>query len=273
TLGMGPTRPNASPAMASWQGSRTDRVPVSMVKLTPGTAETGAALPADMRRLEGPPLIAGGLELLGARPLPAEAAVGSPLRVGLLWRAVQDQPSANQLRLRLVRGSGEVVQESVLPVLGGRIAPSALRAGNVVRDEQQLLISSRAPSSETFQLEVGLDDTLGTDASVRLGSLKLTGRAHDFDSSGAETVATFGDTMQLLSAQLEPAQARGGDKLTVKLRWRSAAEMAAAYKVFVHVLDAAGQQVLAQKDAEPQDGRAPTTGWVVGEAIDDQYVV
>jgi hypothetical protein len=61
--------------------------------------------------------------------------------------------------------------------------------------------------------------------------------------------------------------------VTVKLRWRSAAELQQAYKVFVHVLDASGQQVVAQRDAEPQDGRAPTTGWVVGEVIDDQYVI
>jgi hypothetical protein len=59
--------------------------------------------------------------------------------------------------------------------------------------------------------------------------------------------------------------------VTVKLRWRGAAAMQVGYKVFVHVLDASGQHVVAQRDAEPQDGKAPTTGWVVGEALDDAY--
>jgi hypothetical protein len=49
--------------------------------------------------------------------------------------------------------------------------------------------------------------------------------------------------------------------------------MTHAYKVFVHVLDPAGERVVAQRDAEPQDGRAPTTGWVVGEVLDDEYAV
>jgi hypothetical protein len=61
--------------------------------------------------------------------------------------------------------------------------------------------------------------------------------------------------------------------VTLKLRWRSMAELPQAFKVFVHVLDPSGQQVVAQRDSEPQDGRAPTTGWVVGEVIDDEYVV
>jgi hypothetical protein len=159
-----------------------------------------------------------------------------------------------------------VVQEWALPLLGGRVSASALRQGNVVRDEQNFSISARAPS-ESMALELATGD-----AAVRLGNINLTGRAHVFDApSGAE--ATFGDALQLLSDQVAPAQAAPGAKVTVKLRWRSTAELPQAYKVFVHVLDPGGQQVVAQRDAEPQDGRAPTTSWVVDEVIDDEYVV
>ena len=267
TLGMSPAKPNSQPAMATWQGARTDRVPVGSVTLTPGSEGVGAVLPADMRPLEGPPLVGGGLELIGARPLPAQAAIGSPLRVGLLWKALADQPTALQLKVQLVRASGEVVQESVLPLLGGRVAPSSLHAGNVVRDEQTVVIDPRAPS-EAVSLRVSLND-----ASMRLGSLTLTGRAHVLDSSGQAAIARFGDGMELLAASLEPGNAKSGDKITVKLRWRGAAPMGAGYKVFVHVLDPGGTQVVAQRDAEPQDGKAPTTSWVVGEVIDDDYQV
>ena len=55
--------------------------------------------------------------------------------------------------------------------------------------------------------------------------------------------------------------------------WRGAAEMTQAYKVFVHVLDPGGERVVAQRDGEPLDGAAPTTGWLVGEVIDDQYAI
>jgi hypothetical protein len=112
-------------------------------------------------------------------------------------------------------------------------------------------------------------------AAVRLGSIKTTGRAHVFDPASGDVSpeAFFGDAMQLLSDRLEPAQARANEKMTVHLRWRSTAGMQQAYKVFAHVLDTAGEHVVAQRDAEPQDGQAPTTSWVVGEVIDDQYVI
>jgi hypothetical protein len=45
------------------------------------------------------------------------------------------------------------------------------------------------------------------------------------------------------------------------------------YKVFVHVLDTNGARVLAQRDAEPLDGRAPTPGWVPGEVLEDEYEI
>jgi len=126
-------------------------------------------------------------------------------------------------------------------------------------------------------LDADLLDGRGTslaEAAVRLGSVKMTGRAHIVDASpGGAVEATFGEVMELLSDGLEPAQASGGGKLVVRLRWRSAAAMTQAYKVFVHVLDPGGEHVVAQKDAEPQEGKAPTPSWVVGEVVDDEYAI
>jgi hypothetical protein len=211
----------------------------------------------------------GGLELVGARPLPAEAAPGGPLKVGLLWRVMRDGPEASQVKLRLVRASGEVVQESVLPLFGGRISAQALRAGNVVRDEQTIVVGARVPT-EALSLELAL-----LDGHARLGQVNVTGRAHVFDApaSAADAARTFGGSMALLRADVEPMEARAEQTVTVKLRWQSADEMPVAYKVFVHVLDPGGEKVVAQRDAEPQDGRAPTSGWVIGETIDDEYQI
>jgi hypothetical protein len=279
TLGIRPARANAPPDLASWQGARTDRVPVSTVALSPGSGVVAQVLPADMHALEGQPLVDGGLELVAASPLPAQVAIGSPLRIGLLWRAVQDAPPAAPFTVRLVRDSGEVVQETRLPVLGGRVAPSALHAGNVVRDEQSVLIQPQQPDATAEALGLELlagapgDDSSSDASSIRLGSLTLTGRAHVMDTSGVQPEATFGGAMELLSDELAPPRVKAGDQVTVKLRWRSGATLGQAYKVFVHVLDPSGQRVVAQRDAEPQDGKAPTTSWVANEVIDDQYAI
>ena len=262
TLGMGPTKAGAPQSTTQVNGQRTQRVPVASVRLTPGSL---AQLPSDMRAVQG--LSGQGLALIAARPLPEEASIGGPLRLGLLWQATTDAPQIRQFDVRLLRANGEVVQDTPLAILGGRIEPSALHDGNVVRDEQSLVISARAPA-ETLTLAVGLDGR-----SVNLGTVKVTGRAHTFDDAGSSVKGDFGGLVGLVSASIEPANARPNDKITIKLRWRAEAEIDKAYKVFVHVLDPSGTQVVAQRDAEPQDGRAPTTGWVSGEAIDDEYAI
>jgi Dolichyl-phosphate-mannose-protein mannosyltransferase len=280
TLGVAPLKQGAPPAMASWHGSRVERVPVGSVSLVPASGEQ--ALPSDMQALEGPGVSAGGLELRALRPLPSEAAAGGQLKLGLLWRAVADAPVAAVSEVRFIRQNGEVAQRTVLPLFGGRLQPAQLKRGNVVRDEESLLVSSRVPSDEPVNLEIGLLDAAGQALSadpVRIGTLRVTGRAHDVqpippgaaDGSGGE--ATLGRVMQLVSDKLDPQQSKPGATVKVQLHWRGLAEMDQAYKIFVHVLDPGGTQVVGQRDAEPKDGAAPTSSWLTGEVLDDEYAI
>jgi hypothetical protein len=48
--------------------------------------------------------------------------------------------------------------------------------------------------------------------------------------------------------------------------------MTDSYRVFVHLVDEAGQ-IIVQSDAEPAGWQRPTTGWAVGEYIVDQHVL
>ncbi len=268
SLGMNAARPNAPAATAAWQGQRVDRVPVGSLMLLPSTRTLAVDdFPLDMLPTAG--VASGGLELVAARPPAAEALAGKSVRVGLLWRATQDAPNAAKVRLRLVRPNGDVVQESVLPVFGGRLAPTALRGGSVVRDEQSLELGSKL-AGEGLMLEVGL---AGADGLAPIGKISVAGRPHAIDTSGARPVAVFGSSMALLEARVEPERAKPGANVTVHLRWRADATMERTYKVFVHVLDRSGAKVAAQRDAEPLDGQAPTTGWVTGEVIEDEYRV
>ncbi|NJN93145.1 MAG: hypothetical protein HC875_03155 [Anaerolineales bacterium] len=60
-----------------------------------------------------------------------------------------------------------------------------------------------------------------------------------------------------------------GQPLT--LYWQSVTEMKTAYTVFVQLLNGAGQ-VVAQVDAQPLAGAAPTT-WLPGEILTDPYTL
>jgi hypothetical protein len=46
----------------------------------------------------------------------------------------------------------------------------------------------------------------------------------------------------------------------------------ASYTVFVHLLDAS-ERVQGQQDRVPMDGRAPTSGWVSGQFVLDEYAI
>jgi hypothetical protein len=269
TLGLNAARGNAPSAAASWQGQRVDRVPVGSLTLLPSTRPglANQELPQGMLPTAG--VAASGLELVAARPPAPEAWPGKRVQVGLLWRAMQDAPQDARVRLRLVRDDGEVVQESVGPLFGGRFPASALRDGSVVRDEQTIEVGPRV-AGDGLVLEVGL---AGADAVAPIGKLSVAGRKHNFESTPSTPEAVFGSSMALLSHKLDPQPARPGNNVDIRLTWRADGSIEHGYKVFVHVLDRTGEKVLAQRDAEPLDGRAPTSGWVTGEVLDDEYEV
>jgi 4-amino-4-deoxy-L-arabinose transferase-like glycosyltransferase len=63
-----------------------------------------------------------------------------------------------------------------------------------------------------------------------------------------------------------------GDVVPLTLFWRAAGRPTERFKVFVHLLDAEGALV-AQHDAEPGAGFAPTSGWAPGEQVVDRHGV
>jgi hypothetical protein len=80
--------------------------------------------------------------------------------------------------------------------------------------------------------------------------------------------ATFGDVAQLVGYDAAPA--RGENALDVTLYWYALRDVSVDYKVFVHLLDGAGQ-VAAQDDRDPGGGYSPTTRWRAGEIIADTH--
>lgn len=59
-------------------------------------------------------------------------------------------------------------------------------------------------------------------------------------------------------------------QIDLKLYWQALAQPPHAYTVFVHVLDASGQQV-GQQDNMPLNNQSPTSCWQPGEYVSDPY--
>jgi hypothetical protein len=81
-----------------------------------------------------------------------------------------------------------------------------------------------------------------------------------------------GPAIEMLGVDLPQTTVSPGQKMPLVLYWRSKGAMDTSYTVFVHLLDEDGR-VQGQEDRLPAHGRAPTSGWVKGQIVVDEYEV
>ena len=84
--------------------------------------------------------------------------------------------------------------------------------------------------------------------------------------------AELGDVARLLGYALDRAEAKAGERLRLTLYWEALGTPQVSYTVFTHVIDGEGR-VWGQQDNAPQQGQAPTTGWLPGEVVVDEYTM
>jgi len=82
--------------------------------------------------------------------------------------------------------------------------------------------------------------------------------------------ADLNHQVQLLGYDLSPRRTQAGSTVHLTLYWQAQRQMATSYTVFTHLLDGENR-IWGQKDNIPCDGTCPTTGWVEGEVIVDEY--
>ncbi|GAB4476811.1 MAG: hypothetical protein Kow00124_19330 [Anaerolineae bacterium] len=89
----------------------------------------------------------------------------------------------------------------------------------------------------------------------------------------------YGESIVLRAAALpDVSSVQPGDQLPLTLYWRSEAPVMERYKVFVHLVGeevnpASGTSIWGQQDQEPRGGLTPTTGWLPGQVIADEYLI
>ena len=227
--------------------------------------------------LPGPPFpvdetAAPGLRLLGYERGRWQISTGEALDLAFWWLAEQPQPDLT-LRLELYRPdnigkvlwSGRPVHDSypfaiwptpqfVIDRQGPRI-PESLESG----EYRLLLRLLGADGASLYETALG---PLTVTQTERLFSPPLTQFPQD---------ATFGDEIRLLGYDLEPGEARGA--FTLRLVWQAVNPPSADYTVFVHILNPDGTCCLWQQDVAPQQGRYPTTRWLPGEIVLDEYQI
>ncbi len=112
-----------------------------------------------------------------------------------------------------------------------------------------------------YRIDVRFYDSSTTDdlgAPVTVGYLVVG--ASDAGQATSETLARFGDSIELTNATLAQNRSADGHSVSIDLTWQADEAIAGDYTRFVHILDAGGQLV-AQADSPPLDGFLPTSAW------------
>ena len=212
--------------------------------------------------------LAEGLVLLGDDRWQKEVRPGDTLFLTLYWQARQDNLPDVPLTLRLEGAAEEkIVLWEGAPV-HGEYPFSRWETGQVVVDRYGL----RVPV-DTAAGEYGLVlEVLGE--RLNLGQVEVAGLARSFTVPPMEqrVDANLGDEVTLLGYDLEREEIEPGGEVRVVLYWQARQEMDESYTVFVHLLNPQGV-VVDQEDHPPVRGTYPTTLWVEGEVVRDEYVL
>jgi hypothetical protein len=222
------------------------------------------------------------LTLLGLTSTAGETLrPGERASLALFWRAEEVPTQDYQVSLWATRENDAWPLTEALPLAGIDYPTSRWRAGQVVRGWFDGRVPPDMESGE-YKLSLRISDpnqTLVTE--VSLGTLRVQGWLRRFDPPAMQytVAANFADQIELLGYDLRlpdspsaSAADREQQRLGVTLYWRALSEMDVGYTTFVHLLGEDGQ-VVSQVDHVPGDGAFPTTGWLPGEVIADEFEI
>lgn len=228
-----------------------------------------------------------GLTLLGFETLPAETVrAGETLYGSVIWQAGDPPPMAD-LRMTLAAKAGEGETEWQLSEAGALASPTYpttdWRAGEILRG---WLTARIPPTLEPGRYKLRLDLTAADSSAepvmvLPIGDFQVEGWPRNFDAPTplVDLQATFycpnctpNDQVTLVGLDAEAEQLSAGDTLQARLYWRADSELAENYTAFVHLIGPDGL-LYGQVDQTPGGGAYPTTGWLKGEYITDEYTI
>lgn len=212
-----------------------------------------------------------GIRLLGCDMAADSVAPGQRVSPLVYWEATQSIRGDYRVRLWLEGAGGGTFGTSEHAPAGGQYPTGAWKAGDVVTGWYDLTVPADIPNGKYSLMLALVDARLGDilGESIALVDLTVEGRIRRFDvpeDIHRPQHADFEGQIELLGYSLELDDGREALLLKLATYWRALSPMSDSYKIFVHVVDSHGR-IVAQKDAVPGDGTAPTNGWLAGEVF------
>jgi len=214
--------------------------------------------------------LAPGIRLVGYDLDRERLSPGETLHLTLYWETVGQVEEEYTVLLQLRDAQGFIWAKQEEQPTSGNWPTSRWEVGDLWRDWHDLAVAADLPSGE-YHLIIALKKE-EVEGEIDLGMVKVEGRPRQFAPPPIEDplVAQLGESVKFLGYQLSAETVKPGETLHLTLYWQALAEMSASYTVFTHLLDK-DNHIWGQKDSLPGDGTLPTTGWVEGEFIADEY--
>ena len=185
----------------------------------------------------------------------------SDLNVALYWRPSMKIGRDVELVLELYNRTRDVtvISKEDWP-LNGVFRVRAWHPDQVMPLSYSLAVGPGLPAGQ-YQLQVGLIDQLSRQP-VPLVTGQKAAIVKEFEVSGPQilTDTNFGNFFRLEGYTLDPTS----EGLKIILFWRTIESPESDYTLFVHIVNS-DDQIVAQQDGQPFDGRYPTSTWPPGE--------
>lgn len=214
----------------------------------------------------------GKLQLLGATINTPQVNAGESLGFSLFWRS-PTQPDGDY-RIKLTLGNASLLTYPA----GAEYPTNRWSAGEILHGQYDLPVPANIEPGE-YPLEVTLTDAGGTPIGnpVQVTKVKVAGREHKLNPPAniqIQAGARLSTTIELLGYDIESRTLQPGQDLRLTLHWHALAPVSTSYKVFTQLIaPGRANPVIAQSDKIPGDYKLPTTSWITGEYIDDQYII
>lgn len=213
-----------------------------------------------------------GLRLLGYNQDRAEAMSGDSVLLTFFWEC-QDRSGCERFMLRLEDKAGAAAMEWSLPAAREGLPAGSWPTHGRLRGQHLIqLPASLATGRYRFAIEGFTLGEIAVEAPQRQFQPPALARTINatFTTAGGAPIATLVGIAADSSSPICPS----GSPLSCSLPlvWRAEAETTTSYRVFVHLVDEAGN-LLAQSDAIPANWTRPTTGWLPDEYVTDTHSI
>jgi len=213
---------------------------------------------------------------------------GDALHLTLYWQTQQQMERIYKVFTHLLDGEGNMWGQKDEIAWGWFHPTTEWLPGEVIVQEFEIPVSADAPPGE-YTIEVGMYDMetnerlpVFDEAGNRLpGDRILLSKKPAVRWEGSFTIpasiqhpmqVNLADKVSSLGYDLLENKIKPGGTLQLTLYWQAQSRMSTNYKVFTHLLDA-DEHIWGQQDNVPGQGRYPTTGWLEGEVIVDEYEI